>query len=98
MKLITKRIITAQAVRSLCIKQNYYTHGTTEEFGDMLDFVDGVELDDESLILEIASDIFNHSDIDAWMYEYGCDKTELLESICYNLINDCTYTTVKIEK
>ena len=97
MNLVTTRTIHADKVRALCIRQDYYTCGTVREYRDMLDFVDN-ENADEFVILTAAEDILKHSDTKALMSEYGFDdEKELLESICYNLINDCTHTSVKIE-
>ena len=92
MKLIETRKIMTSKVREMCIRNQYYTSGTNEEYDKMFQ---KCQLDYS--ILEIAKDIFEHTDINLHMYQVGCSERELLESICFNLINDCTYTLVDIE-
>ena len=88
----TRRIDTDN-VRSLCIRQDYYTRGTNEEYCKMFDMCKA-----GFGILAIASDILEHSNKERLMRQSGCSEKEVLENICFELINDCTYTTVSIEE
>lgn len=91
MKLIETRRIETGKVRQMCIREDYYTQGTVDEYCKMFQ---KCELDFP--ILEIAIDIFEHSDKEKLLH-YNSEK-EILENICYGLINDCTYTCVDIEE
>ena len=56
------RKISSESLRSLCIKNNWYTNGDNEEYGhlliDLADSKDNITTDD---IVEIAQDIYDHS-------------------------------------
>lgn len=80
-------------VRSLCVKNNYYTCGTNEEYGKMFSHCKGKMTIRK--IENIAKDIFNHSDVETFKNRYGCSDEELIENIAFELINDCCYTTVE---
>lgn len=93
MKLIETRIIDTAKVRAMCIKNDYYTNGTVEEYNRMFN-----KCDLNFGILEIAQDIMEHCDKEKFLYAYGGTEAEFLEAICYNIINDCCYTCVEIEQ
>lgn len=62
MKIRTYHCLTAEKVRNCCIKYNYYTRGTNEEYALMLSqFDDDKEVDDE-LLTKAVTDIYDHSD------------------------------------
>lgn len=93
MKLVETRRIDTDRVRQMCIENDYYTMGTNEEYSRMFKKCDlGYN------ILDIAKDIFEHSNKEKLMYQSGSDEREVLENICYGLINDCCYTCVDIEE
>ena len=54
------RKIEPHALRKLCIKNDWYTNGTNEEYAKLFDMIkkDNITTDD---IVEIASDIYEHS-------------------------------------
>ena len=90
MKYIETRTLSAYELRALCIKKNWYTCGTNEEYSNLLhrcsaNFV-AVEMTTEKLA-EIASDIFQHSDAD------DCTDGYLeITSIMYDLAKACDTT------
>lgn len=94
MKITTTRYMESSKVRSLCIKQEYCTDCDCEQYGNLLSRCQSA-VDDKD-VLRIAEQIMAYSNTEKLMRQYGCTKTELLESICFNLINDCTYTTVEL--
>ena len=47
-------------------------------------------------VLMIASDILEHSDCDRLMHMSGSTRTEVLENICFEIINDCSFTCVTL--
>lgn len=93
MYLSEARIIDTEKVRAMCIRNNYYTSGTNEDYQKMFQKC-GLNFG----VLAIASDIFEHSDKEKLVQESGCSKKEVLENICFELINDCSYTCVSIEE
>lgn len=86
------RHIDTSKVRAMCISHDYYTQGTIEEYNKMFQ-----KCELGYGILAIASDILDHSNKDRFMKMYGCTEREVLESICYNLVNDCTWTEISLE-
>ena len=80
----TRKAIDRQALRELCIRQEYYTRGDCEDYKELLDFVDDRDLTDGDIIA-IADDIYDHSDIDRIMNEYGCGSDEVFDSIYFNV-------------
>lgn len=94
MKYIEHRTLSACDLRSLCIKKNWYTHGTNEEYYNLFRMLTQdyheVEMTTEKLA-EIATDIFNHSDED------DCTDGYLsIPDIMYDLAKACS--TVFIEQ
>ena len=95
MKIKETRTITSNEVRSLCIKNEYYTCGTCNEYENMLSMCHYKEATTE-LLLKVAQDIWEHSSQERILYQCGCTEKEILENLLYGLINDCCYTTVDI--
>lgn len=95
MRIKETRKIDAYKVRQMCIKDNYYTRGTNEDYTNLL--MNLCEMDaDTYTIYIIATDIIEHSDYEKKMNEYGCTLEELTTYIMENLINECCYTSVTL--
>lgn len=59
------RIIDTDAVRQLCIAKKWYTLGTNEEYAHLLlDIIPNIENVTSDDLVEIATDIMEHSDTD----------------------------------
>lgn len=58
-----KRVWSWQSVREACIKYEWYTEGTNEDYHEMLMFVETHKPIDSN-ITKVAKDIFNHSEKD----------------------------------
>lgn len=88
------RMIHSDKVRSLCIKESYYTRGTCTEYMHLLnDLCDKeVTMDD---LEEIAEDIMKHSDIERVCDQYGCIEDDVFENILFELINECCVAIVE---
>ena len=86
--------MTMDKVRSMCIEQNYCTECDNEQYDELLSLCKKVKTLDD--VLPIAEQIMQYSDTERLMSESGCNETELLENICFNLINDCIYITVEL--
>lgn len=94
MTIKTTRYMTSDKVRTLCIVRGYCTKSDVEEYVNLLQTCQGAVSDDD--VLRIAELIMSYSDVKKLACDNGCDETELLESICFNLINECTYTTIEL--
>lgn len=89
-------LIDWQKVRELCIKRNWYTMGTNEEYEHLLLEVIPEGLADIDNVMEIASDIYNHTDVQLIKDESGYDTPEVLGMIASDILNRCTYTGVTL--
>ena len=92
-RIITEcRRMSSYDVAQMCIRHNWYTHGSPKEYDKMLDFVSEhrVEATDLEGLYYIARDIAKHSDLT----ELGCDpceaSTDAISTIMYALTNEAT--------
>lgn len=90
MKYTETRTLSAYDLRALCIKKNWYTCGTNEEYTALFHSLThnylAVEMTTEKLA-EIAADIYQHSDAD------DCTDGYLdICSIMYDLAKTCNTT------
>ena len=81
----TKRTINSMDLRKLCIEQQYYTRGDNEAYEKLLTYVQNNEDINDSAVIAIADNIFDHSDIDRIMKEYNCNEDEVFDSIYFNV-------------
>lgn len=94
MKYTERRILTAYNLRNLCIKKNWYTCGTNEQYSNLFNMLTdnylAAEMTTERLA-QIAADILAHSDAD------DCRDGYLeITDIMYDLAKACD--TVFIEQ
>lgn len=82
--IIETRTLFMDDLRKLCIKNNYYTEGTNEEYDRFLTSVKGVEMT-KNQIYYLAVNIFTHSDIES----NGLSTDEIIASIMYNIAEAC---------
>lgn len=99
MTLKETRRIDAMALRSICIEHQFYTCGDCEDYDNMLNMVYSKSHETKSLtsslVLKIATDIAEHSDMDELTRRYNEDEKGILEEICY-LIIDKSYTCCEV--
>lgn len=88
--IIETRTLSMEDLRKLCIKNNYYTEGTNDEYDRFLTSVKGVEMT-KSQIYYLAVNIFTHSDIE----NNGLSTDEIIASIMYNIAEAC-YTVFTV--
>lgn len=88
------RRVDSDKVRSLCIKESYYTRGTCTEYTHLLNDLCDKEVTLDELE-EIAEDIMNHSDTESYCEQYGGSEEEMVENLLYELINECCVVTVE---
>lgn len=72
------RKIHSDDLRNLCIKKNWYTKGTGEEYSNLLATADGINNIETQDIVRIAQDILDHS-----------DTAQPLSSICFEIAKVC---------
>ncbi len=80
----TRKSINRDDLRNLCIRQEYYTRGDCKAYEELLDFVTDRNITDTDIIA-IADNIYDHSDIDRIMSEYGCGSDDVFDSIYFNV-------------
>ena len=56
-----ERVWSSNSVRDICIKLGWYTNGDSDDYSNLLDFVDSHKPTDRN-INRVVEDIFNHSD------------------------------------
>ena len=56
-----ERTWSSNSVRDICIKLGWYTNGDSDDYSNLLDFVDSHKPTDRN-INWVVEDIFNHSD------------------------------------
>lgn len=81
MKYTETRTLLRTDIRTLCIRENWYTHGTNEDYENMMDLAAG-NITTETLV-RIAQDIKDHSDT-----EYVVPQ--MMSMLARKMI--CTYT------
>lgn len=83
------RRISAQALRELCIEEDWYTCGDNEDYGHLLLDLAGhkanITTDD---IVEIATDIIEHSELDI----------DDFEEVAYKVANIAVVTIVPADQ
>ena len=80
----TRKEISRSDLRALCINQEYYTRGDYETYEELLNYVDGRNITDNDIIA-IADNIYDHSDVERIMNEYGCSSDGVFDSIYFNV-------------
>lgn len=81
--------IKAEKIRTLCIREEWYTDGTNDDYCEMLDFAND-EIPDVNVVEAIARNIAIHSHIEM-------NDTESIANIMYHIINDCVIRFVDYE-
>ena len=96
---VVRNYLETSKLRQVCVDNDYYTRGDNYAYDKMFrklwDVDNPKELTNEKLI-DIAQDIFDHSNIERIMRDYGCGEEEVLNSIMFNLVNAC-YQLVEVE-
>lgn len=92
------RKIYSDMVRSMCIRESYYTRGDVDAYThllvDLCDFEKEVTTDE---LEEIAEDIMKHSDTESYCERYGGSEEEMVENLLFELINErCVVTAERI--
>lgn len=90
----SKIIIDEDRVRNYCIKNNRFTKGNNAQYDDMFSYIRKFNKTQNKEALKNACIlIVKHSDLSA----YGQTEKENIQSICFDLINDCATFFVNME-
>ncbi len=79
--MIEKRKLYSDDLRKLCIRHNWYTKGTNEEYAQLLNMADKLDHVRSRYIVGIAEDIIKHSDLSGTDYD--------LPAICFEIAEIC---------
>ena len=98
MKIKETKKIDSDKLRNMCIKNNWYTAGSTEDYSKMFEMCKKDNIS-TSQLYKIAKDIYEHTNVDR--AEQGCsreysDTENILNMMIY--VNDCTYVYYKISE
>lgn len=78
-------------IRSMCIREYWYTNGTIAEYNNLLTYVGDHRTIEEDSLDWIAWDIYNHSS----NFDYSYPDEENIENIKFIILNDaCRYSHV----
>lgn len=81
-----RRITSLDLLRSLCIKEMWYTEGSNEEYFDMLNKAKSLSNLTAQDIKSIAIDIAAHSD------NISAEDPDEMMNVMYKIANDACYT------
>lgn len=95
MKIETARFLKPDAIRQLCIRNDYCTCATNEEYAPIISESQEEELTPERA-LNIARRIYCLSDIEMLSMRYGESKEEIFVDICWGILNECARTQVNL--
>ena len=90
-KIEATKVWSMHEVRSMCIKNGYYTCGDNEAYRKMLEFVNTHKPTTEN-IYKVAVDIVAHSDLSV----EGVDDVEMVEGMMFDISEECVRTHYRI--
>lgn len=98
MKVKEIKKIDCGKLRGMCIRCNWYTHGSIESYDNMFKMCRKNNIT-TSQLFEIAKDIYEHTNLDN--VREGCskdysDSENILNMMIY--VNDCTYVYYEMSK
>lgn len=91
--------LTSTNLRALCVANDYYTRGDNYAYNKLFQKLWTPDEDNglsQERLIDIAQDIFDHSNIERMMRDYGCGEEEVMNGIIHNLVNAC-YQLVEVE-
>lgn len=95
MKIETTMYLKHDAIRFLCIRNNYCTCATNKEYAPIISESLEEELTPERA-LNIARRIYALTDVEVLAERYGESKEEILVDICWEILNECARTQVDL--
>lgn len=79
---LSKRIFRDE-LRRLCINKNWYTCGDIKAYDNLFNMLH--EDMDDTEIIGICIDIYDHSDIEGFSQEYGVSYEDVFDNIVYEV-------------
>ena len=92
--IIVRRWLDSNKVRQMCINYGYYTRGDCKAYDHMLSTADMVDANDLPSVMQIAIDIYDHSNMRDDR-EYA--KKDWIEGLMYGLLKECVEMYVELE-
>jgi hypothetical protein len=85
------RHLGASQLRALCIKEDWYTGGTVNEYGNLLDMAERENITTDDIV-EMATDIYEHSEeaMNRLKRAAGYDMSDCLKHIMFAIAERCT--------
>ena len=74
----------SSAIRGLCIKNDWYTSGTIQDYNTLLTYCDEQHILTEERLNWIAKDIYDHSN----NFDYSYTEHEIINNIICYILND----------
>ena len=81
------RIINWNDLRTLCIKHDWYTYGTNDEYADVLEFASSNEMTTENLV-KVAQNIIDHSNPNRFA-DCEPNRTTPIQYVLFELAETC---------
>jgi hypothetical protein len=79
---LNKRIFKYE-LRTLCTKEEWYTCGDIEAYDNLFNMLHR-DMDDTEIV-DICIDIYNHSDVERFSKEYGVSYEDIFDNIVYEV-------------
>lgn len=96
-KVNIKKCLYSDSIRYLCIRKEWYTNGTSQEYYKLLDYIDNVKEFTENDFIKIAINIYNHSNIDKLANESCMSNLEFFDCILWEVMN-CSNNIINCDK
>lgn len=92
------RLLSGIDLMGLCIREGWYTGGTNEEYADLLNKTDSIENITTDDIVEIASDIVEHSGeaVKKLKVQGGLSFGEVFTHVMYLVAESCSSYFVEV--
>lgn len=89
MRIEIKRTIDSSQLHFLCVRNEWYSKGTNEDYGELFSKVFNLENVSDMDIYNIAKDILDHNNKDDYIKESGLNEKQLIQSIMYEVNTIC---------
>ena len=99
MKIKEIRELDICELRTCCIKHEYFTMGTNDEYSAMFDFAKNMDCSNTAELYELCEMIYNHSDKDgaSGMISSDCSKDDNILGLMWQINKDCIKVHYEIE-
>lgn len=81
--LALRQQIFRDELRALCINKDWYTLGNIKQYDNLFDRLSR-DMDDTEII-DVCIDIYDHTDVEQFAQEYGVSYEEVFDNIVYEV-------------